>query len=523
MRLHDFLDYWAGRQPEVEFAVHGDRRLTYGQAHRAANRLANALIGSGLEPGDRIAVLAKNCIEYPLLYFAASKAGVVPVPLNYRSAPAEWRDVIQDAGAKLIVAGAPYVSAIAGIRSELERVELFLALGGGSSVPGWTEVQRWMADQPSDPPERLIGADDDLYQLYTSGTTGRPKGAVLTHRAVTTNLVQIGHLPHRGTPGERSLVVAPMLHAGVVWSALAALAWGGSLFILEEFDAPQVARILSEERIGYAALVPTIIHLLFASVPDLAERAYPSLRLVHTGSAPIAEQTLLAARDAFGCDVVQGYGLTESTAGLTCMTPEDYAGARADRPERLLSVGRPLLGTELHIVDERGTPLPTGEVGEIVARGPQLMRGYWNRPDATAETLRDGWLHTGDVGSLDADGYLYIRDRLKDVVITGGVNVYPRMVEEVLHQHAAVAEVAVIGVPDAQWGESLKAVVVLQPDHGATEAELIDFCRDRLGGFQRPRSVDFVDALPRTATGKVLKRTLREPYWSGHERRVGGA
>jgi acyl-CoA synthetase (AMP-forming)/AMP-acid ligase II len=530
--LHDFLDAWAERQPDVEFAVHGARRLTYREAQAATNLLANALVASGLGPGDRIAVLAKNCIEYPLLYVAASRVGVVPVPLNYRSAPPEWAYVVDDAGARLFIAGREYLDAVDAISIEMGPVERFIALGALGAAPGettpldWTTFEDWIDGQPADPPiglARPIGPDDDLLQLYTSGTTGRPKGAVLSQRAVVANLRQIGQCAHRGAPGARSLVLGPMLHAGVVWSTLAPLSWGASLVIVDDFDAAEVVRILSEERIDYASLVPTVLHTILASVPDVAERTYPSLRLIHTGSSPISEQTLLGARAAFRCDVVHGYGLTESTAALSVMAPEEYAAGPDGRSARLRSAGRALPGTELRIVDEHGTPLPAGETGEIVARGPQLMRGYWRRPEETAEALRGGWLHTGDVGMLDEHGFLYIQDRLKDVVVTGGLKVYPQMVEQVLLGHPAVAEVAVIGVPDERWGESVRAIVVPRSGTVISEPEVIQFCRDRLGGFQCPRGVTFVEALPRTATGKVLKRALRETYWSGQERRVGGA
>jgi acyl-CoA synthetase (AMP-forming)/AMP-acid ligase II len=541
--LHDFLDVWAERQPDAEFAVQGERRLSYREARAATNRLANALIGAGLRPGDRIAILAKNCIEYPLLYFAASRVGVVPVPLNYRSAPTEWAYIVDDAGAKLLIVGREYLDAVDAVSSEMGPIEGFVGLGvapGEMAPPGWTAFEAWVGEQPSDPPGGLadppggladppagpvrpIGPDDDLYQLYTSGTTGQPKGAVLSQRAVVSSLRQLGQCTHRGAPGARSLVVGPMLHAGVVWSTLAPLSWGASLCIVDDFDAAEVVRILSEERIDYASLVPTILHTILSTVPDVGERAYPSLRLIHTGSAPISEQTLLGARAAFRCDVVHGYGLTESTAALSVMAPGEYRPGPDGRHDRLRSVGRALPGTELRIVNDHGTPLPAGEVGEIVARGPQLMRGYWRRPEATAEVLKDGWLHTGDVGRLDADGFLYIEDRLKDVIVTGGLKVYPQMVEQALLAHPAIGEVAVIGVPDERWGESVRAVVVPRSGMAATEPELIRFCRDRLGGFQCPRGVSFVEALPRTATGKILKRALREAYWSGLDRRVGEA
>ena len=548
MYLHDFLDYWARRQPDAEFALHGDRRLTYRQARAAVHRLAAALSRAGLHRGDRIALLARNCLEYPLLYFAASRAGVVPVPLNYRAAPAEWGYVVEDAGARLLIAAPEYLDAVDALRGQgrLATVGHWLTLGEPDRRGAWESLHRLAA---SDPPRAeagnsgdaaagtetggAAGADatgGDLYQLYTSGTTGQPKGAVLSQRAVVANLLQIGATAHRGAPGERCLVVAPMLHAGVVWSALAPLSWGAALYILEDFDPGEVVRVLAEERIGYAALVPTVLHACLGAIPDGAGRTFPALRLIHTGAAPVAESTLLAARAAFGCDVVQGYGLTESVAGLTAMAPEDYARARTDRPERLRAAGRALLGTELRIVDAAGRPLAPGELGEIVARGPQLMRGYWNRPAATAEALRGGWLRTGDVGRLDGDGFLYIQDRLKDVIVSGGSKVFPRMVERVLLEHPAVADVAVIGTPDAHWGERVTAVVVRHPEPAGEDAgsgrrvdaaDLIAFCHTRLGGFQCPRAVDFVAALPRTASGKVLKRSLREAYWAGQERRVG--
>jgi fatty-acyl-CoA synthase len=532
MYLHDFLDYWARERPDAEFAQHGERRLTYRQAQTAAQRLAAALTGAGLRRGDRLAVLAKNCLEYPLLYFAASQAGVVPVPLNYRAGPAEWAYTVDDAGARLLIAAPAYVEAVDALRAQghLETVRRLLTLGEAAPPAGWESLRLLAATASEAPPPAAEGPgetrrdpEDDLYQLYTSGTTGQPKGAVLSQRAVVSNLLQIGATPHRGAPGERCLVVGPMLHAGVVWAALAPLSWGAALHIVEDFDPAEVVRILSEEQIGYAALVPTVLHACLTAVPDVAARAYPALRLIHTGAAPIAESTLLGARAAFGCDVVQGYGLTEGTAGLTAMAPQDYARAQTDRPDRLRAAGRPLLGTELRIVDAGGRPLPAGALGEVVARGPQLMRGYWKRPAATAEVLRGGWLHTGDVGRLDAEGYLFIQDRLKDVIVTGGTNVYPRMVERVLLEHPDVADVAVVGAPDAHWGERVTAVVVLRPGQGGDAAALIAFCHARLGGFQCPRAVDFVDALPRTTSGKVLKRALREAYWSGQERRVGAA
>jgi acyl-CoA synthetase (AMP-forming)/AMP-acid ligase II len=522
MRLYDFLDYRAREQSDAEFAIQGDRRMTYGQALEATNRLANALVDSGLQIGDRAGILAKNSIEYVLFYFAAAKAGVVPVPLNYRLAPAEWRYILDDAGAKLLIAAGDYPQAVDSIRGELATVERFVALDGAAGA-GWEDYHSWIDGQPAAAPDRPITPDHDLFQLYTSGTTGHPKGAILTHRAATAHLAQIG-LDHNIRTGERVLLVAPIFHvAAANAAAFPCVQAGGCLYIQADFNPAEVVRALSEERIGLAIFVPAMIQTCLTAVPGVEQRRYDDLRLIHYGASPISEQTLRRAMEVFQCDFSQGYGMTEMTAAITILSAADHRRALAERRGLLLSAGRPTVGTEVRIVDPEDNPLPNGTIGEVIARGPQIMKGYWKRPEATAEALRGGWMHTGDAGILDDEGYLYIQDRVKDMIVSGGENVYPRVVEEALFQHPAIADVAVIGVPDERWGESVKAVVVLRAGMAASAEEIIDFCRGRLGGFERPRSVDFVEALPRTPSGKVLKRTLREPYWAGHGRRVAGS
>lgn len=502
MYLHSFLDYWARERPNCEFAVQGDRRLTYGEALVAVNKLANAFISSGLKQGDRITLLARNSIEYVLLYYAASKSGVVPVPLNYRLAPPEWIYIVNDARASMLIVSGHYVEAVDALRGELKAVERFISLDA-TGVPGWEDYQGWVSPHPSIAPAILIDEDAELYQMYTSGTTGHPKGAILTHRAVTANIGQIS-LAVRGQPGERYLVVAPMFHAGAVPTVFTPLSWGGSLYIHEEFNPAEVVRALSEERIAFTALVPAMIQACLMRVPDIASRRYEHLHIIYYGASPIAEETLRRAMEAFRCGFVQSYGQTETAQAVTLLLPSDHQRALSQRPELLLSAGRPA-------------------VGEIVVRGPQIMRGYWNLPKESAATLRTGWLHTGDLGTLDEEGYLFIQDRVKDMIVSGGENVYPSIVENVLYQHPAIAEVAVIGVPDERWGETVKAIVVLRQGATATEEEIIEFCRRKLSGFEQPRSVEFTNFLPRNPTGKVLKRVLREPYWAGQSRRVSGA
>lgn len=522
MRLHDFLDYRAREQGEAEFAIHGDRRITYRAALAEVDRLANALIGCGLQPGDRMAILSKNSIEYMLLYFAASKAGLVTIPLNYRLAPAEWSYILSDAGAKILFAAGDYPGDVETIRSELKNIEQFVAVDA-LDIPGWKTYQSFIAGRLDSPPSRIVTPEDDLFQLYTSGTTGHPKGAILTHRAVTTHILQMG-LAHNIQPGERLLLVAPVFHvAALNAGAFPCLAAGGCLYIQTEFKPDEVVRALSEEHLGMAILVPAMIQACLTAVPDVAQRRYDDLRLIHYGASPIAEATLRRALETFKCEFSQGYGMTEMSAAIAILSWADHQRALRQKPELLVAAGRPVLGTQVRVVDIDDNDVPRGTIGEVLARGPQMMKGYWKQAEATEEALRGGWMHTGDAGVLDEEGYLYIQDRVKDMVVSGGENIYPRVVEEVLFKHPAVAEVAVIGVPDEQWGETIKAIIVLRSGMTATTEEIIDFCRGKLGGFERPRSVDFVDSLPRTPSGKVLKRVLREPYWAGQSRRVAGA
>jgi acyl-CoA synthetase (AMP-forming)/AMP-acid ligase II len=277
---------------------------------------------------------------------------------------------------------------------------------------------------------------------------------------------------------------------------------------------------LANDGIVAALLVPAMIQFCLVAVPDAAERDYTGLRSIIYGASAIAEQTLRQAVDAFGCGFIQAYGMTETTAVATNLTVADHQRALREKPELLLSAGRPVLATRIRVVDENDEDVPVGEIGEILIGGPQLMQGYWNREQANREALRDGWMHTGDAGVLDEEGYLYVQDRVKDMIISGGENIYPREIEDVLYLHEQIAEAAVIGVPDERWGESVKAVVVLKEGGDASAAELMEFCAGRLGGYKRPRSVDFTEALPRNLSGKVLKNDLREPYWQGKERRV---
>ena len=520
MRLHDYLDYWAVEQPEAALVLQDEDRLTYRDVEIASNRLANALLGAGVEPGDRIAVLSKNCPEYLIVYLAASRAGATVVPLNHRLAPPEWEHILADARPRVVFAGSGFAEPLEAIREAQADHRVHVSLGGATA--GCESYGDWQASASGRRPDRVTPEEAPILQLYTSGTTGRPKGALITHRALTANLLQISLAVSPG-PGDRHLGVAPLFHAAVVPTAFTALASGGGIRLLSDFDPERVLQVLREEGITRAVLVAAMIQACVSAGSRASAGRFPSLRLVYYGASPIASETLKGGAELFGCGFVQSYGMSEATQAVTFLNELDHGRALAGEPDLLLSAGRPALGTEVRILDLQGAPLPDGSVGEIAVRGPQLMSGYWRLPEESAAALREGWLHTGDVGSVDDRGYLFVQDRLKDMIVTGGENVYPRAVEEVLHQHPAVAEAAVIGVPDDRWGETVKAVVVLKPGMTATDGDIVEFCVGKLGGFERPRSVDIVASLPRNASGKVLKRELREPYWAGRSRRVAGS
>lgn len=518
MLLHDILNYQAREYPDVDFAVQGDQKMTFEAAVAASNQLANALIESGLGVGDRFAFLSKNSIEYAILFYAASKCGAVPVPLNFRLAPAEWAFIINDSGAKLLIASAEYVEGIDKVRDDLKTVTTFVAIGA-PDADKYKDYAAWVTSHPDSAPTREIKDSDDLYQMYTSGTTGHPKGAVVTQAAVTSQIVQFT-LAFQRMPSDVTLIVAPMYHAAAAATALSSTATAGTLLIQEDFNPVDVVVALSEQNVAHTTLVPAMIQAVLVMVPDVAERNYDTLQTMIYGASPIAEGVLRRAMQVFQCDFFQGYGMTETTAAVSFLSPADHARALEGNPELLLSAGRPLVGTEVKIVDDDDNTLEVGQIGEICARGPQLMSGYWNLPDASEKALWRGWMHTGDAGMLDKDGFIFVQDRVKDMIISGGENVYPREVENVLFQHEAVADAAVIGVPSEKWGETIKAIVVLKEGTEATEEAIIDYCKDKIAGYKRPTSVDFIEILPRNASGKVLKKDLRAKYWEGQTRQV---
>ncbi|HEC00159.1 MAG TPA: acyl-CoA synthetase, partial [Sphingomonadales bacterium] len=460
MLLHDYLDYYAREQGEMPCVIQDDRSLNYQQLAEQVNRLAHGLQIRGLKPGDRIALLSRNSIEMLVVYLAASKTGVVPVPLNWRLAPPEWSYIIRDSGARLLLVEAEFTEGINLVRPELNMVQDYFQIGG-EIAPCWDSFDELMANRP-EKALKCSGEDQDiLYQMYTSGTTGRPKGTLVTHSAILANISQCSLVfASCMGPGKRTLIVMPMFHASAAIFSFISLFTGSTMVIHREYSATMLADALSNHNISLVNLVPAMIREMLVDVDDLSLRDYSQLRAIIYGASPIAEKVLLEGIKVFGCDFYQGYGQTESSAGISFLTAGDHRKALKGRPELLLSAGRPLVGTSLRIVDGEGNDLPVGQAGEIIAKGPQMMTGYWNLPEETEKTLKDGWLHTGDVGMLDQDGYLYIQDRLKDMIVSGGENIYPREVENILFDHASIDDVAVIGLPDEKYGETVMAVIV---------------------------------------------------------------
>ena len=506
MRLHDHLDYLSSAEPEAEFAATASRSITRAEAAQEVDRLAAAFRASGLQPGDRVALLSRNSLEYPMLYFAASKAGLVSVPLNVRLLPVDWAYIVNDASARLVVAEPEFVAGVDSVRTDLPGVERFVTTD--RSHAGWEDLHSFAStatEVSPDPAE--VG--DDVYLMYTSGTTGRPKGVAITHDALLVTLMQ-WRLALTLNPGERALLVAPMHHASGALTSFHAIASGASVFVVPQFDVAEVGRVLSEERIGFVMLVPAMIHALLED-EEVISRSYPHLRTIFYGASAISESTLRRAIDTFGCDFVQSFGMTE-LPNLVYLTAADHQRALVDRPDLLLAAGRRAPGSAVKIVDEDDREVAPGTIGEICGHGGQVMDRYWQLPEATAEALRDGWMHTGDAGYVDDEGYLFIKDRIKDMICSGGENIYPRDVENVLAAHPAIADIAVIGVPDERWGEQVHAVVVLRAGHELDEADLAVFCDGRLADFKRPRSISFAADLPRNAAGKLLKTELRKTY-----------
>jgi acyl-CoA synthetase (AMP-forming)/AMP-acid ligase II len=491
--IAQMLRWRARRHPDLAATWFQGQTRTFAELDTSTSALAGGLVaGLGVRPGDRVAILDKNSDAYLELLFALDKAGAVAVPVNWRLTAPEVATVVGDADPAALVVGDEFRAAADDV---------------GCRVLGFGELPRGGADPRRDREDAV------LWQLYTSGTTGLPKGAMLTNLNLMALIGPLGFEAPELQEGARGLVAMPLYHIGGCGWGMAVLTQGCTAIVLREVVPQELLQVLVEQRVNSAFLVPAVL-LFLTQVPGVEQFDFSALRNILYGASPISQDLLLRSIEVFRSQFTQVYGLTETTGAFTALRHEDHYG------ERLLSCGRPMFGADVRVVDPMDRDVPVGEIGEVVYRGPGTMSGYWRRPDDTAAASRDGWFHTGDAGSLDADGFLYIRDRIKDMIVSGGENIYPAELESILMGHPAVADVAVIGVPDERWGETVKAIVVRRPGVDLSAEELIDWSRERLAGFKRPRSVDFTEAIPRNPSGKILKRELREVHWAGRARQV---
>jgi acyl-CoA synthetase (AMP-forming)/AMP-acid ligase II len=509
--LFDWTARWAVETPDAPAFTYLGHEWTWAQWNERVRRGAGALRAAGIKRGDRIAFLEKNnpaCLEITL---AAASIGAAIAIINWRQAGDELAYCFQDSAAKIVFAGDEFVPGIAAIREQLVGVKRTVIVGGIED-----EYEDFLAAAPPADPADDVEETDIALVIYSSGTTGRPKGVLLSQQALVAHTINVGkQFPF--TCGDKHLISMPLFHVGGACWAFFGIRAGVPNYMTRDPDVPS---LIGGLRSGatHTFLVPAVIAgLLEPGAP--ARGALAGLKYLAYGAAPMPLPTLKNALAAWpGVNFVQVYGQTE-VSGVTCtLDPTDHRDV--DRDHLLASAGKPVPGTEIRIVETATHEVaPTGEAGEIWLRTVQAMTGYLNRPDATVETITaDGWVRTGDIGRLDADGYLYVEDRLKDMIITGGENVYGPEVERVLLDHPVIVDAAVIGVPDDHWGESVKAVIVTNRDM-STE-EVITFCRERLAGYKCPRTVDIVSSLPRNPGGKILKRELRQPYWSGHNRSI---
>ena len=496
--------------------IEGERTLTWGQLYERAQRVANGFAALGVGVQDRVAFLDKNGIAHFDVFFGAALLNAVSVDVNWRLAAPEVEYIVNDAQAKVLVVGPDFVPILDAIASSLRTVTKIFVIGGHAQ---YDDFETWLSKQLARDPGVEAKAEDVAFQLYSSGTTGRPKGVMLSNNnffALLPVAKDIWELSENSV----NMVAMPLFHVGGGGWATAGMYEGCASVIVRELDPAAVVRLIAEKRITHGFLVPAALQFMLM-VPGAEEADFSSLQVIVYGAAPISEEVLRNCVRVFKCKFWQAYGLTETTGAVVNLPPADH-DPNGPNKHRLRSCGVPGPGVEVRIVDtDTMTDCPQGAVGEIWIRSPQVMLGYWNMPEETAKSItKDGWFRSGDAGYLDADGYVYIHDRVKDMIVSGGENVYPAEVENVLMSHPAIADVAVIGVPDDKWGETPKAIVVRKPGVEVAEQEIIDFARERLAKFKCPTSVTWIDMLPRNPSGKILKKDLREPYWAGRERRV---
>jgi len=525
--------------PRKQAVVCGGKHWTYQEFSGRIDQLSRSLKKIGLKKDDKVAILHPNCHTFLEAYYAIPQIGAISVPINTRLSPGEIAFILRDSESKVLIADSVFRNQLDPIRKEMQRVKKIL----------WTGGERGNPSPSGSPPKALTPGDrsadlnyeealeqggsgvlpvppingEDIAQIYyTSGTTGRPKGVMLSHMNVTTHALGTIAEVHL-TDGDVWVHVAPLFHLADAWATWAVTWVGGTHVLVREFEARMVLKTIQEEKVTLTNLIPTTLNLM-VNHPDAGKFDYTSLRVLLSGGAPIAPEVVRKVVETFKCDYIQTYGMTETSPYLTLsilkehlkrLSPEDQLRFKS-------KTGREFIGVNLKVVDEQGKEIKKDEkeVGEIIVKGDIVTKGYWKLPEETKKSIKEGWLHTGDMAVIDEEGYVTIVDRKKDMILTGGENVYSTEVENILYMYPAILECAVVGVPDQKWGEAVKAIVVLKPGQQATEQEIIQFCKERIAHYKAPKSIDFIGALPRTGSGKIHKKNLRDKYWEGFEKKV---
>ena len=516
-----FLRYAEKQFPRKTAVVCGDRRFTYAQFAERAGRLAGALRKAGIKAGDRVAFLSSNCHRLLEAYYGVLEAGAVLLPLNIRLAPSELAFILNDSGAKLLFLEKQFLPMVDSFRQSVSGVRSFFLLNDEPEA-AWLSPQNYEEILAEASPYRADVMDFDENALaelfYTSGTSANPKGVMLTHRNIYLHALNVA-INFNSSTDTVELHTIPLFHANG-WGVAHSLTFVGATHVMiHKFDPIEVFRLIQQERVQACSLVPTMATAL-VNCPDRPKYDLSSLERITVGGAASSPTLVREVEEKLGCICFSGYGLTETSPVLTTAQPKPgVEWAAGERHINQALTGYPIPGVEIRVVDADGKDVPhDGQaIGEVIARSDGVMQGYWQQPEATAQALRGGWFHTGDMAVMNQDGYILVVDRAKDIIVSGGENISSLELEKTLAAHPGVYEAAVIPVPDPRWGEVPKALVVLKPAAAATEQELLEFCRSKIAHYKCPRSVEFLDALPKTGTGKILKKDLRKKYWAGQE------
>ncbi len=510
MVVGDMIIRNARKYPEKIGIVSGDKRFTFKTINQRVNGIANGLIKMGIKKGDRVGALVHNSHQFIEIYFATAKTGGIFCPYNNHLKKGELKDILSYSTPRFLFVDPDFAGVVHELKDDLNFIENYICLEN-TNFPYMKDYEDIINSSKKEEPEIKVLDDDVMSMFFTAGTTGKPKGALRTHRHLIMTAVA-GVIDLKVDYDEQALITFPMYHVACEDNIVRHSFMPNTIHIRREggFNAIDVLSYIEKEKITRCQMVPTMIHTLLQT-PNIEKFDLSSLKLILYAGAPMPVELLKNALKIFKCGFAQLYGQTESGPFTTVLKPEDHILDGSEKKiQRLASSGKAVLNYEVRIVDENDNDVKTGEVGEIIVRSESMMKGYWNMPEETAKKLRNGWLYTGDLGKMDEEGYIYIVERKNDMIISGGVNIYPREIEEVLYKHPAVSEVSVIGIPDEHWGEVPKAVVVLKEGKVATEEELIKFCGEHLAGYKKPKSVEFWKELPKSPQGKILKKEIRE-------------